>query len=244
MKIKNISLALFALFMMISCSEDEIKLYDAAPGINMGIVDEKIPTIASDTLVTVDFGFLDTRILDSTRVLRCKLQGLPVNYDRTVKFQISGTAIATSDFEAASEVVLKAGQIEANLPVKMFRKNLEKDGAKRVTIEMIPSSEMVKGVITRVHFDFADEVPTKWVNELYGMMATSNLGPCTKTKYRFFYDMMGFYDFKPVGMGDYTVLKNIMNQKLADYNANPDKYDNKYGPSPMMDDDGVTPVSF
>lgn len=244
MKIKNISLALCALFTMFSCSEDEIELFNATPSINMAIVDSKILTIASDTLVTIDYGFLDTRIVDSTRTLRCKLQGLPVNYARTVKLLYSGTAVVESDYVAASEVVIEAGKIDADIPIKVFRKNLAKDGAKRLTIEMIPSAEIVKGVITRVHLDFADEVPSKWVNEMFGMMATNNLGPCTKTKYRFFYDIMGFYDFKLVTMGDYTVLKNVMNQKLADYNANPAKYDNKFGPSPMMNDDGVTVVSF
>ncbi|HHV85576.1 MAG TPA: DUF4843 domain-containing protein [Petrimonas sp.] len=230
---KRIFYMLFIVVMMITaaCSEDQIKIFSGKPAIFMGVVmDRPNRPVESDidTLRSISFGFTD--LAEVTINFIARLQGNPVSHDRIVQVEPGGDAVIGTDYQLDNNVVLKAGEHYVLIPCRILRNPSMEDNRKEITLRIIGDEVFDAGDITTAYITVEDGIPGDWVN---GWGAEYCFGPCTKDKYTFFYDFLGFYDLADTPQGDYASIANYLNSKIADYNMNPEKYNNKYGAPPL-----------
>lgn len=214
-----------------SCAEDEIELFNGVPAIDMAIMSEdgKIDTIRS-----VSFGFMEEDEIMVT-FMAC-LQGVPTNYDRKIKIEISSDAVLGTDFFVDENVILHAGAHQVEIPCRIVRQPSMLNVTRKINITAVANDQFTEGVRVMAAASVSDGMPDHWVND--DMYAEYTLGKCTRVKYTFFYDMMGFYDLEGYGYGDFLAMQTYLNAKLAEYNADPDKFDRVYGDAPMVDENG------
>lgn len=228
MKITKILLILIA---FAACKEDEIDLFSGQPAINMAVITEKG---YMDTTRHVSFGFMGEKTLTVEFV--AKLEGVPVDYDRTITFRTGGDAIYGTDYTMDTLVALPAGAHEIRIPCHITSNASLVNNNRTIIIESIPDGTFIKGFQQTAQIVISDGMPNQWIGN---GSAWSYLGVCSRAKYRFFYDMLGFYDLS--NYRDDTTIREIasyMRQKLNAYNTDPEAFDNKYGETPMRDENG------
>lgn len=225
MKITWICLLLFALA---ACKEDEIDVFSGEPAVNIAVM---LDNGKMDTTRNVGFGFMEEKEITVDFV--AKLEGLPVDYDRKLTLTLDGDAIRGTDYELDTEVVLPAKAHEVRIPCHLrFDPSLQYK-SRRIVLSTIPDETFVKGFQLSAQIVISD-LPNEWV----GYDATYLFGICSQAKYRFFYDLMGEYDLAKYDYGSLVIIADYLNQKVLEYNMNPDGWDNKYGAVPMTDENG------
>lgn len=232
MKIRSLYILLgVVVFSLTSCSEDRIENFHGKPAIFMGVVMENPNRPIEeniDTLRKVSLGFTDFEEVTVNFIAR--LQGLPVDYDRAIKVALGGDALKGSDYELDENVLLGAGEHYALVPCRIIRNESMVDVEKTITLTIVGDEMFEEGDITIAYIVVEDGIPSDWVN---GWGAEQFFGPCSREKYIFFYDFMGYYDLAEVQYGDYQNIANYLNRKIDDYDMNPEKYDFKYGDPPL-----------
>lgn len=228
-------LGYFSALMLTACQEDEIDIFSGKPAINIAVFDRSGNT---DTLRRIDFGFMEEDTLTVDFIAR--LQGIPANVDRKIKIELSGDAVKGTDYELNTEVILPAGAYEVRIPCLLRRDPSLLDATRTLTLTTLPDEVFAEGFTLSAHIRISDGMPREWLNN---DMAQYYLGKCSALKYRFFYDMLGFYDLAPY-WNELTTFATFLNNKVADYNDHPDKYGNKYGDVPMSDENGRVKYEF
>lgn len=232
MKIKYSLILALVLIIFTSCREDEIKLYNSKPALGVRILNADKTT---STEYSVPFGF----VLDNEYIVSVKFQltGEAVNYDRLFKLSFGGNAIPKVDYEMNETQTLPAGEIDILIDCKIIRSaNLANEGDKELIINITESDALTSSVYNKVTIKFSSDIPTKWMSNSWA--ADYIMGDCTKEKYKFLYDMMGFFDLGTKDYGDFTVITVYLNGKIKEYNDDPSVFENKYGPTPMTDANG------
>lgn len=232
MKKYNIN-AFFLIFMLLlgACKEDEIELFIGEPAINIGVVSADGKRVEEKR--NINFVFMEED--EITLNLKVMLEGTPENRERRVQLEIGGDAVKGSDYEMSDEVILKAGAHEVIVPCRLKRTESLMDVSRNITFKFIPSGEFINGHALTAEIVISDGMPDNWVN---GEYAVYTLGECSKVKYRVMYDLLGIYDLDGYTDGEFRIMADYLNDKVADYNLNPEKYDNKYGVVPMVDENG------
>jgi len=215
---KNFLSIIVFVFALVSCAEDQIEKYTGPAAINL-LIEVKSAQVNE---AQVPLGFLAESVLDSTINLIANVQGTTASYNRTIKLRIPDTLVAKEglNFSIAKEVVLPAGENSVKIPLTIKRDGLKSftDGLK-IVVAVEQSADFSPGVYTNVSITATDDMPTQWIGYTYWF--PNRLGQCTKTKYRFVYKTLGFYDFTSIAY-DYNALgvyKNYLNVKLDEYEA-------------------------
>lgn len=224
-------LSLIFMLLIGACKEDEIELFIGEPAINIGVLsaDGK----HDEEKRNVNFVFMKEN--DITINFMVMLEGMPEARDRKVKIEIGGNAINGQDFEITDEIILKAGEHKVLVPCHLKRTESLMDNSRNVTFKFLPDEEFISGHKLSAEIVISDGMPDNWVN---GDYAVYTLGECSKMKYRFLYDLLNIYDLDGYTDGELRIMANYLNAKVLEYNVNPDKFDNKYGPVPMVDENG------
>lgn len=218
---------LFSISMMFSCKEDEIDLFNGKSALFIGVKMDasNTPENDMDSVRKLSFGF--TELEETTINFMVRLQGIPSKEDRKVKIKVDGTAVKGTDYELNDQVVLPAGAHYVLIPCKLIRNPSILDNEKELKISLIEDEQFEVPDKKPARLKVSDGVPTEWVNSGF---AQQFFGVCTKEKYGFFYDIMGYYDLEEVAYGDLGNIAKYLNKKIEEYNLDPAKYDNKYGP--------------
>ncbi len=213
-----------------SCKEDEIELFNGKSALFVGVkMDERsTPENDMDSVRSVAFGFSDLQ--ETTINFMVRLQGIPAKEDRKVKIKILGDATKGTDYELNENVVLPAGAHYVLIPCRIIRNPTFMDTQKRIMLSLVADDLFEVPDTSKARINVSDGIPTEWVNNSF---AAYVLGTCSKIKYQFFYDMMGYYDLAEVPYGDLNNIGKYLNKKVDDYNLNPDKYEHKYGDVPL-----------
>jgi hypothetical protein len=216
--------------MIFSCREDEIDLFHGKAALFIGVKMDRAeaPENDMDTVRSLSFGFTDRQ--EATINFMVRLQGIPVKEDRKIKIKVAGTATKGSDYELNENVVLPGGAHYVLIPCRIIRNASLLDTQKNIVLSLVTDELFLVPDTTTARINLSDGIPTDWVNN---SMATYVLGTCRKVKYRFFYDMMGYYDLADILYGDLSNDAKYLNKKIEDYNLNPDKYEHKYGDVPL-----------
>lgn len=220
----------FSISMVFSCKEDEIDLFNGKDALFIGVkMDERsTPEDDMDSVRNVSFGF--TELEETTINFMVRLQGTPSKEDRKVKIEVEGTAIKGTDYELNEQVVLPAGAHYVLIPCKLIRNPSLVDIEKEIKIGLVADELFEVPDANKARIKVSDGIPTEWVNNF---SAPYVLGRCTKAKYQFFYDMMGYYDLTDLFYGDLNDVAKYLNRKIEDYNVDPAKYEHKYGDVPL-----------
>ncbi|SMC87268.1 DUF4843 domain-containing protein [Pedobacter nyackensis] len=221
---------IFTISMAFSCKEDEIDLFTGKSALFIGVkMDERsTPENDMDSVRNVSFGFTDLQ--ETTINFMVRLQGIPGKEDRKIKIKVAGSATKGSDYELNENVVLPAGAHYVLVPCKIIRNPTLMDTQKNIALSLVADELFEVPDTTRARINLSDGIPTNWVNNSF---AAYVLGRCTKAKYQFFYDMMGYYDLADILYGDLNNISKYLNKKIEDYNLNPAKYEHKYGDVPL-----------
>lgn len=218
------------LLSLLSCKEDEIKLFNGKPALFVGVKMENNNVIEEDmdSVKNIAFGFSELQEITTNFMIR--LQGLPTNNDRPVKIKLGGDATLGKNYIFDSNIVLPSGAHYVLLPCKILRTPDLMDAQKHITLHLVTDDTFDVPVGPGARINITDGIPTEWVNN---SMAQYVLGSCRPLKYQFFYDIMGYYDLNDVAYSDLNNTAKYLNRKIEDYNINPDKYDRKYGEPPL-----------
>lgn len=202
--------------LLAACRQEQIETYNGPAAINL-FVQEKSKLSNESQL---PLGFLDDTIRDSTVYLVANIQGTLVDYPRTIKLQVPDSLSEYDgvNFSIAKETVLPAGETSVKIPLTVKRTGLNQYGnGLRIVVQISESNDFIGGVYRYVAVVATDDMPSQWVG--YTHWVGTYLGVCTKTKYRFVYSTLGFYDFTTIG-SDYNALavyKKYLNNKLDEY---------------------------
>lgn len=234
MKIKNILIYFALLLVAYSCKEDAIDVFTSKPLVNVSIDKGKK---GLDTTSVITFGFDDvSEYSKDTVMLRVYISGVPTSTDRVVALNVTG-ATKDVDYVLPTTATIKASEVEINVPCVILRSNnLVNEGEKRMIVNVVGDNNFNTGINNTIKIIFSDDIPSSWVNGDWSV--DMFLGTCSKAKYKFFYDMLGFYDLKGLGYAQFQPFSAYLNQRVADYNADPGLFNNKYGPVPMVDENG------
>lgn len=221
------------IFMLLigACKEEQIELFTGEPAINIGIETEKGGNDEKKRNVNFVFMKEDEFIVN----FMVMLEGIPENRDRRVNIEIGGSAVKNSDFVIDDEIILKAGAHKIIVPCRLKRTESLMDVSRNITFKFIQDNEFICGYKLSAEIEISDGMPDNWVN---GGFADYVLGKCSKMKYRVLYDFLNIYDLDGYNDVEFRIMADYLNSKVADYNVNPGKYDNKYGPVPMVDENG------
>ena len=222
---------LWLLLGVTACQEDEIDLYSGDPAISMAVILENGRT---DTTRSINFGFMTEK--EITVDFLAKLEGLPVGYERNIKFVLGGDAIRGTDYEFPDKVILPDGAHEVRIPCRIKCDGSLMDQNRTIVLAVIPDETFVKGFQSSARVVIGDGMPGEWVGGDYWYI----LGHCSRLKYRFLYDMLGYYDLGAFSYSELMVMATYLQQKVTEYNMNPEQFGNKYGPVPMTDELGWT----
>lgn len=210
------SIYYLCLLLLTACSNDEIQTYNGTNGINLFVlVNQKQVSTAQ-----VPLGFMDESISDSTIFLIANVVGKTSTTDRIVELDVpdSLTAANNTVFEFPRQITLPAGQYSVQFPLKVKRAPLDSySNGLNIVIRLKPNGDFSNGVSSYATITATNSMPTQWIGYTYWF--PYYFGTCTKTKYRFVYATLGFYDFTSVGynMNALGVYRNYLNNKLDEY---------------------------
>ncbi len=214
-----------------SCEEQHLLEYKNDPGLQFywGNIPGRNPQ--KDSL-SCSFFIKREDLLRDTVWLRVQTMGMPANEDRSVKFiqlpeneknTMAQPGVHYLPFdtpELSSLMVIKANQVQADLPVVLLKHASLKEREYRLTISIAPNEYFNNGITKYQTFllkvaDTADE-PDSWKTWKY------YVGDFGSAKMKFLITYLGI-DFSsnyPSYM--YAYFEGLAREKLAEYNSNPE----------------------
>ena len=170
------------------------------------------------------------------------VQGTIADYDRIVRLQVNEekTTAPAATYSFPTEVVLKAGEHQADFNIMLYRTEAMKESDMRLCVEVAPTGDLLAGVsnyssLTMVWNDKITR-PINWddLEEFFGEYS--------ETKYRFIITTLGISLF-PYGDGMTWGQMNDYQLRLAAaldaYNADPNNPD-----TPLKDEETGDIISF
>jgi len=215
-KITFNNLLWISILLLVSCSEDQIQTYNGPEAINLFVLNNQKQVNSAQ----LPLGFLDDNIVDSTVYLIANIQGTVVDHDRIITLQVPDSLKSADSiiFKFPKKVILPAGEYSVQFPLKVERQGLDSfSNGLNIVVQVKSNDEFIGGVYNYTTVVATNSMPTQWIGYTYWF--PNRLGQCSKTKYRFVYKMLGFYDFTPIAY-DYNTLdvyKNYLNVKLDEY---------------------------
>lgn len=214
---------------IVACQEDEVELYSGNPAISVAVVLDNGQT---DVTRNIEFGFMEEN--EVTVDFLAKLEGIPVNYNREIKFTLDGDAIQGTDYELPDKVILPAGAHEVRIPCHIMRNLSLMDQNRTITLNIEQNDLFIKGFQSTSEIVIGDGMPGEWIGGDYWYI----LGHCSRLKYRFMYDLLGYYDLNEFSYAELTMIASYLQKKVNEYNMDPGSFGEKYGPAPMTDELG------
>jgi len=204
------------ILVLTSCSNDEIQPYNGDTGINLYVLVNKKQVNSAQ----LPLGFLEESVADSTIYLEADVLGKTSNVDRVIDFQVPDSLKLADSivFQFQKQVTLPAGKYSVQFPLKVNRALLNGySNGLNIVVKVKPNKDFVDGVYNYTTITATNSMPTQWIGYTYWF--PYYLGTCTKTKYRFVYATLGFYDFTSVGynMNALSVYKKYLTTKLDEY---------------------------
>lgn len=230
MKIKYLYI-ICMLFSLAGCQEDEVDVYSGNPAISLAVINEHG---RHDTVRNISYGFLEVKN-DTNVDFLIKLEGLPVGYERKIKVVLSGDAIPGTDYELSTDVILPANAHEVRIPCLIKCDASLMNQTRTIILTAEPNEIFIKGFQLSSRIIISDGMPNQWIGGEYWHI----LGHCSRLKYRFMYDLLGYYDLSKFEYSELMMMATYLNKKVEEYNMNPDQFENKYGPVPMTDELGL-----
>lgn len=213
------------------------------------IFDEKPSFSFTDSIISVGMGFIsENEILQNIGI---KLTGNLPKEDIKLKLLPSGDAIKDVDFVVPKTVVFPKGKDKGNFDIKILKsKDLEsfKEG-KTLCLEFVEENFFVPAFIKMIKIKIYGGIPNEWIGQTKGNAwnFTYTIGKCSKAKYIYFYQKLGFADFtKLPEYGTWNlysklrVYKSYLNQQIALDNQKRQSE----GLETLKDDDGKTDLKF
>ena len=212
-------------FVLAACEKEDIPYYSDVERINF---DYTSMGLSKDT-VNIAYGFVTDQYTNID--LELLLTGYAKDYDRVIGLTITSEdgAVAGTNYEIADNVIMPKGEVSISVPLKVLRsEDLMTTGAKSFLVKLVDSDDLVAGLRTTLFVTVSDDIPDKWIGDEGWFMnpISQYFGECSKTKYLFVYEQLGFWDFSSWSywgmMGDaakFTPAKRILKEKLAEYEA-------------------------
>lgn len=242
---KKILIAFAALLGFASCSEDEIELYSGTPMVNFLFLTPNLNTgVLVETTEMPFINFVENPTWTEQRVpYRVSISGVKTDYDRTVYFKYEGDVNFATQTELPKSMVIPANKVIVDT-VLIVKRPENADEAKENIIRITTETRdgMMPGVNGKAALDIS-LFPSQWVcvkpND--ATVAKAVLGEPSKVKNKILVEIYGTFVMDPVaGMApDFNPYKAKMSEYLDNYNADPTKYNSKFGPAPMRDEKGA-----
>ncbi len=232
---KYIIASLTLSFFAISCEIDETTLYDAERA-----------TVNFNTTLT-QYSFLKTQASTDTVDIPIFINGLASDSDRSADFEViaDSTTALSSEYEIASAII-KAGEFEGNLRVKVTRPDGEDFDDRRIYFRVADGTDFKKGI--EIYKDseliLTNELtppelwtPTGWKSRYF-------LGNYSTAYYKFIIQATGETEFPyPWAVAGYnngekwnSAQKNAF---LAKLKAELKEYNESIAPDVLLHDDGL-----
>lgn len=191
---------------MTSCSENERLVFHEKPCVYFNSVTETDSIPYSFAAVIQDTATVNVPV---------EIIGEAVNEDRAVAFQAdpASTAKAGTHYDLpAAEVKVPAGKVVAQIPVKVYNKDLEA-GDVALLLRLVPNSNFDLGYAGRQVARIV--ITNKLVKPSYWNILSIYYGAYSKAKHRLCIQIQGF-DFGP--KLDYTMIQTYMSYGRLVYN--------------------------
>jgi len=186
---KKIYIILSLIFVLISCNNDNYKLYDLSQ--NDGVF---LPFDTKTDSTFYNFGFDDKT--EFTYKIDVKLMGMPRDYDRKIKVIIENEKYASEEFIASkeeyydipNEVILPKDSIHTYIPVKLIRNSELETSRAIITLRIEETEELVIRGHNEFTITFDDKMPNQpewWLSYCMGEFSKIS----ASLVYKYFWEM-------------------------------------------------------
>jgi len=237
---KTIFYFLMGLLALNACTEEELPVFSGTNAIQFAS--------ATDSVKTYMFFYDDPSVESATVNFNVLTTGYTSDEDRVFKItQVFPEGVTTAEagkhFVAFTDdmFVVKAGAVNAQVPITILRNQLEPKTAYQLTMQIETNDNFIKGDTTLLlrKLIFSPDLlkPNTWSSHA----TTYYLGPYSINKHAWMIEQTGQrWDDEFITKGVYgesmgTFWRDVLNQKLV-------KYNEEVGP--LYDDDGIEIVKF
>jgi hypothetical protein len=189
--------AIAALFLLASCEQNE--LMEFAGNGSVYFFEQEASGYGTFLAVTeknFSFAILDNAVTETEARVKVRLMGSVVDRDRAFRARVvpdSTTAIEGTHYRL-HDGLLPAGELEASLPVTLYRAPGLKNEAVKICLEIMPTDDLDVGLNAGNYFtlhvgDFFMK-PATWT-----FFVDAYFGLYCDNKYRFIIDVLGITEF-------------------------------------------------